>query len=197
MAALSPVADVLGDHELAWSAYWLESGCEPVSARGMKAVHVFPEAGGSAVLVTEPGEPESQGGPNIHDKRLAVAHMQGLLPKRRRDRPKANEAAGSAAPQVISDGRFDFPPWFHRHDFQHRADLQDLENWKMWKADYETKTGNIITEPRPAFPDVSHEIDDSIRAYGRGALGRVGVYFKGEPWADFSPMAKQPRRKMS
>jgi hypothetical protein len=183
MAVLKPIADFLQDPKLSWSAYWLESGCEPVPSRGMNAVHVFRDGGGSPVLLTKPSKFEAHGGHNHHDRHLAQAYLKSLRPLPKRGRP--SKARTEPIPQITSDGRHDFPPWYRQIAHHRRREKQHRQDWEAWVSEWERKTGKKYMEPCPHLPDVTHEIDDEIRVYGRGAMFRIGIYFKGENLTDF------------
>jgi len=190
MAILSPIASELKDKELAWSAYWLESGCEPVSVRGSKSHHVFTAVGRRPILITEPDVPECHGGANIHDKHLAIAHMKFLEPKGKRGRPSKTEHGN--IPQITSNGIFDFPPWYQRISYQRQRDLQHIERWKQYVTRIKKETGKEFSGEMPPSPDVTDQISNSIKTIGRGVLVRIAEYFKNEKiWRKYSPLYKE------
>ena len=161
MAVLKPIADFLQDPELAWSAYWLESGCEPVPSRGMNAVHVFRDGGGSPVLLTKPSKSEAHGGHNLHDRHLAQTYLKSLRPLLKRGRP--SKVRSEPIPKIFSDGRHDFPPWYRqiahqlRREKQHQQDKQ--LGWTLspgFKTKYLRGAGELEL--------VRSGLDDTMRA---------------------------------
>lgn len=162
MAILQPIIDFIGDSELAWSAYWLESGCAPYSIRGSKITHEY-----RSVRVIEPGDPECSGGKNIHDRDLAKAYRDSFFSRLKRGRP--SNTISISLKKTIEDGRNDFPPWYR---------LAEAEGQHNQLNPQETE--KILAE--------------WICSRGPGAAKSMAVYFKGEPWMEYSPMARNDHK---